>query len=384
MKENGIARMVEYLLSRSPSAAGLRLKSQRDLGELFGVHESQIRKALERLVKKGLLVRRRGSGSFVRRVADAITLSPEELENIPSESIFTGVPEESVSSADVIRYRTRLNIGLWSDLQFTTTPTNHKILEGIASAVNTRGHQLTIHSLLEDHSGTMPVVKIREQLREHRCDGYLVLSAWDSFFARAVGETYIPIMYFSLGTQPMTIVNREPLAMLHTSEAAARGVRLLKREGYQRIAFISIDPPYHRSEEFGYETAMQDEGLDYNCSIRTKPSLGEVFKTVRAVLEGLTPPDAMYVSDDNILVGVVEAVESVNRKVGHDVGVITLSNHGVELAPGHEWSRLEFDLKHYGQMIVGNLLWMLENAGASSQSFSVHARWVPGVTHLRD
>ena len=62
-----LMRHIETVVSSGHLAPGERLPSERDLAKLLGVNRSTIIRALEELDDRGLLVRRRGSGTYVNR-----------------------------------------------------------------------------------------------------------------------------------------------------------------------------------------------------------------------------------------------------------------------------------------------------------------------------
>ncbi|WP_074012696.1 transcriptional regulator LldR [Candidatus Sodalis sp. SoCistrobi] len=60
-----IARQLERLIAQRPFAAGARLPAERQLASELGVSRSSLREAIQKLISQGLLVSRRGGGTFV-------------------------------------------------------------------------------------------------------------------------------------------------------------------------------------------------------------------------------------------------------------------------------------------------------------------------------
>ena len=82
-----LAAAIEYQLSQPPAHAGMRLKTVRELARMVGVSHEWMNKSLGGLVERGILVRKHGSGVYVRKVppADGRTLDPKwekKLQNI--------------------------------------------------------------------------------------------------------------------------------------------------------------------------------------------------------------------------------------------------------------------------------------------------------------
>ena len=61
-----VARRVRALIEEQKLEAGMRLPAERQLAALLGVSRNSLREALAMLVNEGLLVSRRGGGTFVR------------------------------------------------------------------------------------------------------------------------------------------------------------------------------------------------------------------------------------------------------------------------------------------------------------------------------
>ncbi|GAF86055.1 unnamed protein product, partial [marine sediment metagenome] len=57
--------ILEEEIAAKQLAPGTRLPSERELCELYGVSVTPVRRALQDLVDRGLVRRRRGSGTFV-------------------------------------------------------------------------------------------------------------------------------------------------------------------------------------------------------------------------------------------------------------------------------------------------------------------------------
>ena len=50
---NNLEKIIKYALSRPPSSAGRRIRSERDLAALLKANHSKVRKSLSELVHKG-------------------------------------------------------------------------------------------------------------------------------------------------------------------------------------------------------------------------------------------------------------------------------------------------------------------------------------------
>lgn len=61
-----IASRVQALIEEQNTEAGMKLPAERQLALQLGVSRNSLREALAKLVSEGVLVSRRGGGTFVR------------------------------------------------------------------------------------------------------------------------------------------------------------------------------------------------------------------------------------------------------------------------------------------------------------------------------
>ena len=84
-----ISQLLVNLIERGELAAGERLPPERYLAELFGVSLAPVRQAILDTVSKGLLVRRRGQGTFVRGpgLDEKISILPSLTESLRGQQV---------------------------------------------------------------------------------------------------------------------------------------------------------------------------------------------------------------------------------------------------------------------------------------------------------
>jgi DNA-binding LacI/PurR family transcriptional regulator len=111
-------------------------------------------------------------------------------------------------------------------------------------------------------------------------------------------------------------------------------VEYLLSQGYQRPAMITLrrsdlgaaDVSHRR--ELGFVAAMRAAGFD-DSSIHIAPAaddVDDVTATVRALLDGPEPPDAIFGWADYYALEVLSAVRSLGLRVPEDIGVIGYDN----------------------------------------------------------
>ncbi|MFA5865062.1 MAG: substrate-binding domain-containing protein [Phycisphaerae bacterium] len=392
-QDNGITGVMKFALSQTPSTMGRRIRSEIELATIFKTGRWKVRSSIENLVEKGILVRRKGSGTYVRKIPE---ISPEERRYI-SETFKAISPDllfadpgncKPVSRLQMTLGQKQLHLELWGDLHVpTASVTSQIIMAGIVSRTNEVRHSLTVHSLVQSPNVPLSVPEIAHRLADNPCDGYIVASRWADEFSealRSVDRLQAPTIYFSHGSCP---IRHEPFVMSDTVEAIERAVQILAGEGYRRIAMIGLDKLESllmEAERSTYDRAMGLAGLEYRACVFSDLGISNCIATVRKLMGRSDSPDAIYVSDDHLLDGVTEALFGLELLPGRDIGVITFSNrHGLSLPKGFEWSRMEFDPDELGQLLVDNLIKMIQTAGTRVKTMSIHGSWRPGRTHQR-
>lgn len=376
---------LNYSLSRSPSTAGKRLRSERELSSIFNVGEAQVRKVLSKLVDNGVLIRKRGSGTYVRRVSD---LHPDNHKLPPAYTEKAGyifADSKLKFSNGTESSSPQLHIGLWGDIGYGAMIDQY-IIGAISKSVNAAGHRFTLHNTVKDFQTgeRIPAEQLRQQIENNPCDGYLVVDTIADSFQKAIGNAKIPTVYFLGGSVD---IDYEPIVMFDTFEAIERAVRVFHKQGYDRIGIIACkrewDNPYPNGiEDVIYDNVMSRLGLSYRACEFSESGVGQAMQATRKLFNRPDPPKAIYVTDDNILVGVSEAFALQGIVPGRDVAVITLSNKNFPLPPGRNWSRMEFDRERLAKVIVDNLLYQLQTTTSKANTITIHASWVPADTHL--
>ena len=383
---NNLEKIIKYALSRPPSSAGRRIRSERDLAALLKANHSKVRKALSELVHKGVLVRRHGSGTYVRKVPKiSYSHVPHKLK-IPSESLFASdqLEQDYAPHLEPTKQQQLLYLSLWADLEPDQMASRRALIRGIMRQTERAGHFMSMHSVCGNDGKVMAVSELAQQLKNNPSDGYLVGSWSADLFLKAIGKTLKPIVYFSDSNRP---IKNDPTVMLDSLEAICRGVNLLAEQGYKRIGMIGLDLPYDPLESTepsrkAYERAMLDVGLNYYTADFCQATVTESMAAIRRLLSSSDPPEAVLIADDIVLNGVAKALTIDGIVPGQDIAVITLSNVNSKLPKGFAWSRLEFDVEGLGEQIVDTLLSLLLTAGRRANSSAAYVKWRPGKTHL--
>jgi hypothetical protein len=382
-----VAALTEQL-TRAPACAGARLLPERQLASLFGVSYMRLRRSIDQLVEQELLVRRHGSGVYVRKMPPAAAGATDGRTGAVKRlsATFSIFAEEKRSTR--LRPEARqvqLHLGLWAgrdSFEMLTTATNRGVMGGILHRVQERGHRLTVHHL--ETQGHLPAAAHQAaQVRAHPHDGHIFPSVWAPLMCAAFGDTRPPCA--CLGHKIAEDNDWWPVISIDLSDATRRGVRRLAAAGFRRIGLIGLEKPGHpgEPERLVYDQTMAELGLRYRAAVGSSVEPADGEAATRRLFQRAAPPDAVYVADDVVLAAVAAALPTLGLTPGRNLGLITLACRGNPLPAGADWSRLEFDPFQVGRMTVDSLLLEIESAGEQLYSQAHRAAWRPGETHKK-
>jgi DNA-binding LacI/PurR family transcriptional regulator len=274
-----------------------------------------------------------------------------------------------------------LRIGLWSDLA-DMPATHHRILAGASQRASEQNQYLSVHSIVRSRGVPLSPEELGRQLRSHPSDVYIVAERWAEQFNEAFAGAMPRTMFFN-SSRPLH--RYEPVVGLDNEGIVEAGVKQLHSAGSQNIAILALDVPDRPlwEELEAYRRTLRREGLD--CQNIQTCTLGRdsARQASLALLAGPDRPEAVYVADDHLLEGFVDAVEETGLQIGRDLAVVTLSNAGVPLPPRCNWSRVEFDLVALGELLIDTAERLVRQGPERTSSCLLRHKWIPGVTHWK-
>jgi DNA-binding LacI/PurR family transcriptional regulator len=378
VSESKIYERLRMAFARPPAAAGRRLKSEPALAKLMGLKRTQLRKVLDRFVEDGVLVRRHGSGTFLRKAleipeftseASGSTFDPfSDLEN-----------EESRRRASITDCSLKFSV-LSDFLSPHLSGTYRKIYEGLSSRSEESGHSVEINNSVRVFKAGESRARVLKALLETACDGIIVRADDLELLEMLDEEGRVPTLFIEVGMSRKEV---EPIVSFGRKEAMRRALALLAAEGAKKIGLVGWFTPGHNEEyRKNYLDCIHGLGLDFTaCQF-----LSEDRDKNRALFEMLfgrhsEPPQALYFADDVALRHASGLFRELGVVPGRDVGVIAEADRGVSLPPGIDWSVMMFDPFQVGRLAIDCLEAAIQTAGDELVSLTHEASWRAGATH---
>lgn len=380
MRWKAVAAAIEAVLCEPPSQAGMRLRPERELCGELKVSRVTLRRALEALVTRGILARRHGSGTYVRKLPQppagvAPASGGRGQLRVEAASLFVPAPPPE-QRLHIPTEKGALTFVLWRDRM---SEAYSLILQGMGERVREHGHRLAI--LVPPPADAAPGAREQFLAKAARppADGYVVPVTCAALFREFCAGQRPPVVYCGC-----TNIPGEPVVWLDLAGAIRQAVGVLAAAGHRRVGFISWDAsPVREEEQAAYASALRD------CALPPLPPVVSALTdeggeaAVEMLFARPDAPEALYVGDDIVLRHLLPALERRGLIPGRTLAVTTLANYGVPLPGRYDWSCFEFNEGQLGCLIVDCLLREVTHAGEPVCALAHQVLWRPGTTHLR-
>lgn len=376
-----ISTCIKQALTHPSVRVGQRLLSERQLASQLKMTHAQVRKSLLHLVDEGLLIQKRGSGTFVRR-------KPEQVEQpispaVPNLSAVQIVHQSRPSTTVINRPvpATHYDIGVWWNNLETMTPLQQMILAAMVEQAESLGHRLSFHSFGNArHHQPLDLPTIRQRFMNHRNDGYLCIGWCDpSFRSMLLDELHVPVVFFDTIWRPDL---SNPHVVFNHLTAQETAQNLLTQIGCQNIWEIKLHtlmgPMTQAQGQYqSHEGTRRWFMVDSFEIASVKANVSQWIQRV-----GRQNIDGLYVADDHLLPGVAQALSQHGLEPGKDIAVIIRANKGLDLHwPAGSWSVLEFDPEQLGTVAVDLILQRLTRPDYLMPGLSLSPNWIPRDSH---
>lgn len=283
-------RYLENLIRTQGIGPGDQLPSERELSARFRVSQMTMNRAIQDMVRDGILFREVGRGTFVmQQDAHAVHNGAIALVTLFSPGFIK------------------------RDAYFS------EIMRGIQSAAfDTCWDLLLLHEALDD--GTSARLK-------SRADGFLFMTPPDEAIPALRRMMAERMPFLSVGSSWLD----ESIPALDTDNiiGAALAVEHLVKLGHKRIGIVGApeNMTNSRDRHIGFRDALVAHGIEYHpewfvpCASASTVSREEMEALVR-VMEGPEPPTAFFAAGYEMAVHSIEALQNRGLTVPDDVSVV--------------------------------------------------------------
>jgi len=156
---------------------------------------------------------------------------------------------------------------------------------------------------------------------------------------RSVEDEYI--FYLHRRRIPFVLLDREigeikvDCILSNNVEGAYKAVEHLLQHGHEQVAFISgpADSPDSNARFEGYRQALQDHGLPLLSQLVERGNFLQPggFQAMSRLLDRPDPPSAVFVANDEMAIGAIEAVRGRGLSAPDDVAIIGFDD--IQMAP---------------------------------------------------
>ncbi len=312
-----------------------KFPTDMELSEKFDVSRITVRQALSELISKGLLVRERGRGTFVR---PGIKLPREESK--------------------VIKYH-RLGLVMPWGLGTFFAP----LLDAIEDVAHNQGFHVILANNREDPE--VEIARVRELLN-HGVDGIL-------WMCPSKGSNYALVRKMLRAVPVVVAIDRIPdlpnldvnLVEADNYDGMKKMVKYLIEKGRKKIAFIrellSVNPIDERIR--GYQDGLREEGIEFSSDwIFTSRKFfrenGELC--AQKILKSSEQFDAICCTTDDTAIGAIHTLRRAGVRVPEDIAVAGFNDDPTALAVRPQLTTVRQDVKVIGKRAIELLLQQLE------------------------
>ena len=277
---------------------GELLPSEREVGEIYHVDRTTVRKAFSLLVEEGLVEKKAGKGSVVIRQEDEKEAPIGAPSSNGTKTIAFLLPKSSNKSD-------RITVPFYSELFYN-----------IEKECRALGYTL-LYSSLDDHED------LGHLLDQHRdISGIMFVSNISAGCIAQTVENKIPCVL-------LNSVNPQIPSILSDNHAGTYAAAMhLLQKGHKDIAILNGIPDYVSARERyqGAAAAMESYGLtikkEYDLCADTWEADGG-YRVTEAMLKACPkPPTAILAFNDRLASGAVQAIHQAGLAIPKDISIV--------------------------------------------------------------
>lgn len=248
-------------------------------------------------------------------MGDESSYLPETREKVTRAAIELGYLPNRAARA----LRTNRTMTLGVVLSFITDELALRITQGIQEVAHERGYGILIADT--DQNPALEAEAL-SQFYEREVDGLIFVDSWsdpDMF----LGDDRYPPAIFAQLRQAVGLSNCVGIDNFRGGYEAARHLLDL---GYRKVAHITGPENWHSAQEriLGYCKALEDYHLPFSPSLieRGNWEVSGGVAATHALLDREPDVDAIFVSNDLMAAGCIQALAQRNLRVPGDIAVV--------------------------------------------------------------
>ncbi len=319
---------------------GCKIPSERELGKEFSLNRLTISKGLANLASEGLLVRRRGQGTFV---ADQF--------------------RQNLNQRRLVKFISPSPVSVWEKV-----PVKHGTLEGMHQVLAGEGY----------HVGVDFYRDVDEQVRLLRSDedayhaGFVI---WYEPEERVCGElerlkkdgyAFVLLDAYPAGLEMDYVVT-------DNAEGSHSVVRYLADRGHRFISYVTrkVDRTSLADRLTGYLRGLVtcDRPVWEKSVIKLETSAAEAVEEIGPVMETLLAgpqrPTAVFVGNDDLALASIEYLQAKGLRVPEDISIVGYDNMDPSAYGPVPLTTVAQDFFEMGKVAAQILLEKLEGKGNS-------------------
>ncbi|WP_328834552.1 GntR family transcriptional regulator [Mycolicibacterium fluoranthenivorans] len=322
-----LAQAIEAAIRNGECAPGERFENELAMGRRLTLSRPTVRRAVQEVVDKGLLIRKRGVGTLVAP-------NPQHQRAERRQSRLIGTMFGMVSG----------------NIQF-----NMQVLDGLYAAATSRGYELVLSAITESRDEVRAV----EALQAFHPDAAIMLDPPTPSPALA-GKLPMVTIGWSVDDEAVDVVRTDDLVGMK------QAVSHLAERGHRHIVHVDGgEGEVSRARRAAYVAAMTEAG--HQAEIRLI-SGGETqmdgYFAARALLDDPVLPTAVIAFNDELAVSVVESLVHAGYRVPHDVSVIGWDNSALSKLPHTRLTTVAQDTKAISELAIDRAIARIEGASA--------------------
>lgn len=373
-------------LAAPPSRAGISIKSEPALAKMLGLKRPTVRKVIDRFVEEGVLVRRNGSGTYVRKVAAGDDVNEAVDPLFAAESIFN-VIEERQQRREPLNADKRIRIGTVWDLNSQPSGVYKRIFDGLSARASEIGAIVEVHPLVKQRHSKDARLRVRKALAADTFDG-LIVSSYDELVLEVMSEQkHRPVVYLDFANRDWNLrTDLVPMVSFDLRHAMIDALKRLFALGHRKIAVIGFSHGDTRvieqqEDQILYEYVMGRLGIEDRHTVFLSVDDASNQRLLEGFWRGSDAPTAAYFCDDVALIRAFPILAKLGCVPGQNLAVITHSNKELPLPAGPKWSRMEFDPLQVATLTLDAIVAEMKSSLPDIISLAHKPTWIEGDSH---